>query len=408
MQYVIIGNGVAGVQAAEQIRRWDGDGKITMVADENCAPYCRPMISLLLEGSIQPEQLPIRGKDFYRRLDITPVLGKRVSGIDPISKTITIPDGGTIAFDKLLIATGADPRPIRAENQDLKNISYMRTEAQVRRIAESLPHVRHALVLGGGLVGFKASYGLLRRGLSVTMLIGAGYPLSMQADDVAGRMIQGILEQNGLTVRLGVEVRGFEGTDRVESARLSDGSAVDCDLVVIAKGVVPALSFVPQGQMDVGLGILVNEQMQTSRPDIYAAGDVAECIDIARESRRVNALWPEAVEQGRIAGMNMAGRQVAYRGSLSRNVMRIFDLDVMSGGVVNPEDTGKYEILSHIDKRNRRYRKLVFEGDILKGMVMLNQVEQGGALLALMGSRQAIRIPKQRMLEPGFNFRQLI
>lgn len=408
MEYVIIGNGVAGVQAAEQVRRFDRDGNITMVADETFPPYCRPMISLLLEGSVQPGQLPIRGEDFYRRLHITPVLGRRVSAIDPASRTLTIPDGDTIAFDKLLIATGADPRPISAQNQNLKNIFYMRTEAQVRQMVESLPRDGRALVLGGGLVGFKAAYGLLCRGLTVTLLIRSGYPLSMQADPIAGRMIQRILEEKGLTVRVGVEVEAFEGSRGVKSARLSDGSVVDCDRVVIGKGVLPALSFVPKEAIDVDLGILVDEHMETSVSGIYAAGDVAEFIDIARESRWVNALWPEAVNQGRIAGMNMAGRKVAYPGSLSRNVMRIFDFDIMTGGLVNPPDTGQYRIFSHIDERRQLYRKLVFDGDILKGMVMLNQVEQGGVLLALMGTRQPICIPKQRLLDPGFNFRQLI
>ncbi len=408
MEYVIIGNGVAGVQAAEQIRRFDVNGNITMVADETFPPYCRPMISLLLEGSVQPSQLPIRGEDFYRRLNITPVLGRRVSAIDPASQTLTIPEGDTIAFDKLLIATGADPRPISAQNQDLKNIFYMRTEAQVRQMTESLPREGHALVLGGGLVGFKAAYGLLCRGLTVTMLIRSGYPLSMQADPIAGQMIQAILEENGLTVRVGAEVSAFEGTRRVKSALLTDGSRVDCDLAVIGKGVLPALSFVPRDAIEVDLGILVDPHMETSIPDIFAAGDVAEFIDIARQRRWVNALWPEAVNQGRIAGMNMAGRKVAYPGTLSRNVMRIFDFDIMTGGLVNPPDTGQYQILSHIDQGRRIYRKLVFDGDILKGMVMLNSVEQGGVLLALISSQQPIRIRKKRLLDPGFNFRQLI
>lgn len=408
MEYVIIGNGVAGVQAAEQIRQLDPRGAITMVADEMAPPYCRPMISLLLEGAVQPDRLPLHKTDFYRQMGIKPILGRRVSSIHPESKTIRFPDGDALRFDRLLIATGADPRPVEAENQNLENIFYMRTEAQVRTMVDALTDARRALVLGGGLVGFKAAYGLLRRGLHTTMLIASGYPLSMQADAAAGETIQKILEENGLNVRVGVSVRRFEGNRRVASAELTDGSSVPCDLVVIGKGVLPAHAFVPRSEIDVDLGILVDAHMRTSAPDIYAAGDVAEFVDIARQGRWVNALWPEAVNQGRIAGMNMAGREVAHPGSLSRNVMRIFDFDIMTGGIVNPENNGRYEVVRRMDERRRRYRKLVFEGEVLKGMVLLNEVEQGGVLLALMASRHPVRVSKKRLLEPGFNFCQLL
>ena len=378
MQYVIIGNGVAGITAAETIRQYDPEGGITLMGDESVAPYCRPMISLVLEGAIAPEKLPIRGPRFYDDLNIQAVLGNRVTGIDVEKRTVAV-GGSSYGFDRLLIATGADPRPIKAEGLALENISYMRHQGHVRTMLAGLEGARRALVLGGGLVGFKAAYGLLRRGLAVTMLIRSGYPLSMQVDEEAGLMIRDEMEQHGLDVRVDIEVIAFEGNGRVRAAHLSDGSRLPCDIVVIGKGVLPALAFVPRDRIRTDLGIVVDGRMETSEAGIFAAGDVAEFIDIARQHRLGQRHLARSRHQGRLAGMNMAGRPVAYEGSLSRNVIRIFDLDVMTAGVVTPPPDGLYRTL--FQGRARHYRRLVFQGDTLVGMTLVNDIEQGGLLV---------------------------
>jgi nitrite reductase (NADH) large subunit len=407
MRHVIIGNGVAGIHAADTIRQVDPYGTITMISDEALPPYCRPMISMVLEGSVASEKLPIRPASFYDDLNITALLGSRVDAVDVDTRSVSV-NGRAYAYDRLLIASGADPRRIKAGGLELKNIFYMRTETHVRRMLAALPDVRRALVLGGGLVGFKASYGLLRRGVEVTMLIRSGYPLSMQVDPEAGRMIADELKAHGLAVRVGVEAAAFEGNGRVAAAHLSDGTLLPCDMVVIGKGVFPARGFVPKEKIKVDAGILVDEHMQTSAPGVFAAGDVAESTDLARRMPWVNAIWPEAVAQGRIAGMNMAGHPAVYSGSLGRNVIRIFGLDVMSAGLVSPPEPGGFESLSVKDARAGTYRKLAFKGDRLVGMVLVNAIEQGGVLTALIRSATPIRAPREALLQPGFNFRQLL
>ncbi len=407
MQYVIIGNGVAGITAAEAIRQSDPEGGITLIGDETVSPYCRPMISLVLEGAIEPERLPIRGPRFYDDLNIQAVLGNRVTGVDVEKRTVAA-GGSAYGFDRLLIATGADPRPIKAEGSTLANISCMRNQDHVRTMLKGLKGARRALVLGGGLVGFKAAYGLLRRGLAVTMLIRSGYPLSMQVDEAAGLMIRDELMRHGLDVRVDIEAIAFEGNGRVRAAHLSDGSLLPCDIVVIGKGVLPALAFVPRDRIRTDLGIVVDGRMQTSAAGIFAAGDVAEYVDIARSTPWVNAIWPEAVNQGRIAGLNMAGRRVSYPGSLGRNVIRLFDLDIMAGGVVNPPQDALFRTLVFRNANRKIYRKLVFQGDILVGMVMVNAIEQGGVLLAAIQSRARLNVPRETLLDPGFNYGRLL
>ena len=408
MKHVIIGNGIAGVSAAEAIRELDTTAAITMIGDETSPPYSRPMISYVLEGSLSHAKLPIRSADFYNELGIDPMLGQRATGIEVESCQVVLSNGATVPYDRLLIAAGADPRPIKADGLGLKNIFYMRTQAHAAAQVAALDGARKAVVLGGGLVGFKAAYGLLKRGLAVTMLITSGYPLAMQVDLVAGQMILAEMVRHGLTVEVGVAVQGFAGSKRVEAVVTDTGRSLDCDLVIIGKGVLPCRDFIPKDRVEVDLGVVVDEYLQTSAANIYAAGDVAELHDLARDCRWVNALWPEAANQGRVAGYNMAGRRVAYPGSLSRKVMRVFDLDVLTVGNTNPGDEDGFVTVSTGGPANRLYRRLVIKEDRLVGAVLIGDIEQGGVLRALIENRTPLRLPAERLLRSGFNFGQLL
>jgi len=408
MKHVIIGNGIAGVCAAEAIRLLEATADITIIGDETFPPYSRPMISHVLAGSQPHGKLPIRSDHFYDDLKITALLGQRAGGIDVDGRQVLLADGTRIDFDRLLIAAGADPRPLKAEGLDLKNIFYMRTQDHAKQQVAALDGARRAVVLGGGLVGFKAAYGLLRRGLAVTMLITSGYPLSMQVDETAGHMILDELVRHGLTVEVGVTVRAFEGNGSVRAAVTDAATRLPCDMVIIGKGVLPCRTFIRKGQIELDLGVLVDEYLQTSVPGIYAAGDVAEMVDIARGCRWVNALWPEAAGQGRVAGLNMAGRPVAYPGSLSRNVMRVFDLDVLTVGNVNPQEEAAYQVVQTGGAAQKYYRRLVLKDDLLVGAVMINRIEQGGVLRSLIANRIPIRLPPESLAAPGFNFGRLL
>jgi len=404
MKHVIIGNGIAGICAAEAIREAGSDDPIVMLADETALPYSRPLISHVLEGSLAPEKLAIRPPDFYSRLHIEAVLGQRVENLDVDAKVVVLTDGKTVGFDRLLVATGADPRPLNVPGSQLANVFFLRTRAHAHHQVEALCRgARRALVLGGGLVGFKAAYALLKRGLAVTMLVSSGYPLSMQVDPAAGRMILDEMLAHGLTVRVGAGVAAFEGNGRVRAAVIDDGTRIDCDIVIVGKGVVPALGFVPRNRIAVDAGIVVDHHLQTSREGIFAAGDVAEAIDIARQRRWVNAIWPEAALQGRIAGLNMAGRPVTYPGSLSRNVMRIFNLDVMAIGDANSRSEDQCTIVQSGGPGRGFYHRLVVKDNLLVGAVLVNHIEQGGVLRSLIENRVPLRLPAAELVSPGFN-----
>jgi len=395
MLHLILGNGIAGLQAARAIRSAQPEAAITMLGREADPPYARPMISHLLEGAVEPSHLHLG-----LPRDIKYIREDEAMAVDAVDKTVATAQGRKLAYDRLLVATGADPRGIRADNTDLDNIHFMRTKAQVRNMLQELPQSRRALVLGGGLVGFKAAYAFLRQGLEVTMLIRSEYPLSQQVDPTTGGLIRDKLEENGLSVLVGRDVARFEddGSGRVRRAELTDGSVLDCDVAVIGKGVLPATGFLQGSGVDVDLGVLVDEQMRTSARDVFAAGDVVEHFDLARDERWVNAIWPEAADQGRIAGLNMAGAAARYPGSLSRNTIRIFDLDLTNCGLVNPPVDAGYEILEDGEAKKGIFRRLVFSGDRLVGAACVNRIEHAGVLRALIASRAPVPCQKEDLL----------
>ena len=408
MKHLIIGSGIAGIQAAETIRSMDVNCSITLIGGENFLPYSRPMIGMLLEGSISPENMVIRQEEFFDSLRIDHVMGEWVQQIDLDNRRASTDKGKTYSFDRLLVATGADPRVIDVDGCHLRNIFHMRNEKHVTQISQSLSKAKNALVVGCGLGGLKAAQAFLHRGLTVTVVEKLNHPLPLVVDSKAGELISHELQNIGLEVKISSEVLSFDGNGKVKEAHLSDGSRISCDIVVVAIGFHPAVSFIPPETINVNMGIPVNRYLETNVRGIYAAGDVAECTDIVHNEKRANAMWPVAAEQGVTAGMNMAGRKVAYKGSLGRNVFRIGDTDILAGGLVDPLPDETYTVYTSEDQRRKTYRKLLFREDILVGVVMVNAIEQGGVLLSLIHQQIPVTIPKENLLKHSFNLFQLL
>jgi NAD(P)H-nitrite reductase large subunit len=399
MHHLILGSGVAGLQAARAILGIQPQAKVSMLGREPDPPYSRPMIAQLLEGSVQPWQL-----DLGLPPEVELIPQDEALAVDVSRRIVQTRQGRSLGYDRLLLASGADPRPISASGLELENVFYMRDRSQVQAMLQALPGCSRALVLGGGLVGLKAAYSLLRQGLQVTMLIGSQYPLSQQVDPFTGSLVLDKLKQNGLEVKVGLEVTRFMGRDnKLVGAELSDGSQQECQLAVVGKGVDPAIGFLQGTGIEADLGVLVDDRLRTSVQDIFAAGDVAEHLDLARGRPWVNAIWPEAAEQGRVAGLNMAGQDVGYPGSLSRNVLRIFDLDIFSCGVVNPEDEQDCQILEDYNPGRGTFRRLVLSSDRLLGAVCVNQIQQAGILMQLIRSGMQLQCRPKELLRTDLN-----
>jgi NAD(P)H-nitrite reductase large subunit len=331
MRFVIVGASAAGISAAETLHRHDECAEIVIISDEELI-YSRPMLSYYLAGARDEEGLLYRSRDFFKDNRLEAIIARAVK-LDPEKNQVHLEDGRKVDYDRLLLATGASPRFPKAEGMDKEGVFGLRKITDVEGMLARLPHATRAVVLGAGLVGLKAAAGLKQHGLDVTVLVGSPQVLSQMLDESSSEVFKQIFEENGVPVITGVQAAAVLGKAQVEGLELTSGEVYPCELIVVGKGVDPNLDLVEGTSIKMDYGILIDEHCRTNVPDIYAAGDAAQAMDVLRGEPWINALWPCAAEQGRIAALNMAGEEAAYKGSMRMNSVQFFDLAVISAGL---------------------------------------------------------------------------
>ncbi|MDI6812928.1 MAG: FAD-dependent oxidoreductase [Desulfitobacteriaceae bacterium] len=410
MRYLIIGNSAAGIFAAETIRGLDPQGRITMISKENTVPYSRCLTSYYLGREIPVERMYIRNTDFYEALGIE-FLGDTAVQVEAGERRVLTQSGRVVPYDKLLIATGAAPVRPPLEGMDMEGVFQLRTleDAQAivryaeedRREEESgdaeqeTERVQEVVVIGAGLVGLKAAHGLHERGLKVTVVEFADQIMPQSLDTTAAQIIQRVLESHGYRLILQekvVKIQGRPSTygrQAVSGVVLSSGERISCRMVVMAVGVRPETGLVAGSSMAVKQGIIVNERMETSLQDVYAAGDVAEGYDFLWESLRINALWPVATSQGVVAGCNMTGLKRVHEGSMSLNSADFYGVGVISAGILHPREEHE-QVLNFLEPRMNQYRRLVLREGRLVGMLIVGEVRGAGVLTGLIRKKAKV------------------
>ena len=402
MLYVIIGNTATVVGAAESIRATDPDARIAIIGDEPHHVYSRPLISHYIAGEVTPDEMRYRPADFYTRLGIDARLGVRADAIDVGAHAVMLGDGKSIHYDKLLIATGSIQKFPPIKGRDLAGVFDFWTRAHADAIRErtsgcdvQLPCT--AVVIGAGLVGIQAASGLRGAGLNVVLVELLPSILSRILDTRAAAFAQAIFEKHGVRVLTGRSVKEITGTgeEGVTGVVLDNGERIDCGLVVKATGVAPNLSLVKGTPIVTNMGIVVNEFFQTNFPDVFAAGDVAETYDVTRNKMFVNANWPNAHAQGRVAGSNMAGHATAYDGSISMTSMPLFGVPIVSLGIVEPEKGDEVRVR----ETAAIYQKLVLRNDRLIGAVMVGDTTSVGLINHWAQTQKPVKLVKDALLD---------
>ncbi|WP_025323872.1 NAD(P)/FAD-dependent oxidoreductase [Deferrisoma camini] len=370
MRHVIVGASAAGLAAAEAVCSVDPSAEVTLLTEEPYSPYCRPLISYALAGEVPHTlyDLPFRCADRVRFRT-----SARVLRVDPEGKQVFLEEGDPLPYDRLLLATGAVPRPLGLAGEEAANVFGFRTRGDAEAIDREIrAGARTTLVLGGGLVGVKAAHALAARSLDVTLCIGSEAPLSRVVNPEAGRRVAEALEDEGVSVRTGYRPSALVGGEdgRVTAVRFDPpGEALPCDLVVRGKGVRPRAELAEALGIGGPAGIPVDGRLRTPAPDIWAAGDVARTFDVAWRAPRLNAIWPAAVEQGIVAGRNMAGGHEAYPGSLAMNSIKVGRLHLVSAGITRPPE-GPYAVREIWDPAGG-YRRVVLRDGVLVGAVVV-------------------------------------
>ena len=401
---VIIGNSAAGISCAEAVRKYEKQLKITIISKEDYTGYNRCLLSYFLAGDIKEERLIYRPKKFYQENDIELLLNKKVTQVIPKKNQLLLEDKTRIDYDVLLLASGSSPKfPEGIKGIQKKGVFGFRTIEDARGMLELVPIAHTACILGGGLIGLKAAYGLKKRNLEVKVIVRSPQVLSQVLDKESALLFGKRLGEHGIEILSGSDVQEVIGNGDCKAVKLDSGKVIAANLVVVGKGVKPNTELIQDSGIRFEEGVLVDEYMKTNIQNIYAAGDIAQAYDAILEEAAVNALWPNAVEQGIIAAENILGKNKKYAGSIGMNSVEFFGLPVISFGITRPAGDGYEEILSR-DLRQNIYKKVVLKNNVIKGAIFVNKIENIGVLLKLARSKADVSSIKGKLLDPDFNF----
>jgi len=408
--YLIIGNSAGAVGCIEGLRSVDRDGTIGLVAEEDCHVYSRALIPYYLNGLISINRMYFRPFDFYDSANVSFFRGQRAVKIDAQQRLVELIDGSRLGYGKLLIATGGKPVYPPIPGLDKQNVYSFHSMSDMLGIEKELTSARSAVVLGGGITGLMAAEVLSKRGIEVHVIELAERLLAAVVDETASEIVKAAAEKAGVTFYLNNTIDRLHGTERVEKVTLKDGREISCDLLIVAVGVAPRVELTAGTGIEVRRGIVVNQKMQTSVPDIFACGDCASIYDFTTGTQQYLPLWPNAYLGGRIAGYNMAGVEKEFVQGTAMNSMHFFDINIVSAGisVTGANHEGDLDELKEYRQDSQTYRKFIISGKgHIKGFIMVGQIARAGIFLNLMRRRIDVRAFQQALLNKDFGYADL-
>ncbi len=395
MKHIVLGGGPAGVIAAETLRRTDTAGSVTLVCGEDAPPYSRMAIPYLLAGDIGEDGTHLRHGDGHFGSRGIELRHGKAAAVAPDAKTVTLEDGTALTYDRLLIATGSRPVRPPVPGMDLPGVVSCWTLDDARAVAAKALAGSKVVLMGAGFIGCIVLEALAARDVALTVVEMEDRMLPRMMDDTGAAMIKRWCESRGVTVLTGTAVESVASAGAGLRLATTAGP-LEADLVVCATGVRPNIEFLEGSGVETDQGIVVDDRLRSNRPDIFAAGDVAQGPDFSTGCSAVHAIQPTASEHGRIAAMNMAGVDTPYRGSLVMNVLSTLGLITASYGLWQGVDGGERAVAT--DQDGYRYIRLEFDGDRLVGSLSLGLTRHVGVLRGLIQTATPLGPWKERLL----------
>ncbi len=403
MKIVIVGNSTAAVNAVETIRERDKISSITVVSDESYRAYSHPLLPNLVIGEVSraEERFYYRKADFYESHKVKTVLGRKVVKLYPEEKVVELDNGDKLEYDKLLLACGGTPIKPPIEGLELEGVHTLTNIKAADKLRKDLKNIKQCVVVGAGLIGSKIAEKLAKKGVKVTLVELTKRVLFPVLDDTGADYIHKELKRLGVTLVLNDAVSALSGDKRVKQVILKSGKKIETDGVIVAVGVAPNAGLAKDAGLTVDRGVVVNDFMQTSNDNVFAAGDVAQAYDMVSGVKRPIPILPLAARQGRIAALNMLGMDVKYKGGFAMNSISIGKVSFISMGIV---DSDELEVLSI--KRGDEYRKFLIDPDNrLKGMILVNNVEKAGMFNWMIQNRFDVSWIKDTFLNSDFGWK---
>jgi NAD(P)H-nitrite reductase large subunit len=379
-KYIIVGGSAAGMAAANAIREHDQRGAITVLSEEPDPPYFRPMIPFLVSGEKKASGMMLKGNGPYTERDIDVKTETHVTAVNTDDRVVLTEAGSEIVYEKILFSTGSRPYiPSEIEGTDSDGVFTLRTLDDARKMARCVESTTHAVMLGGGLLNLKTAFSLLQRGVKVTLVVYSPEVLSQLMDPADAGIIRKALDEAGLQIKTGCKATAIQANGTgVSGVAMDDGSEMPCELICIGKGVLANVTYLDDSNIQINKGILVDRFTECNIPGTYGAGDVAVTFNPITGERMMTALWTNAVEMGRCAGLNMAGIKTAYSGTFGvLNATQVAAVPFVSMGVVH---TVQDDLETYIYATDDIYRKVVFnkKGTQLIGAVFVGDISNAG------------------------------
>lgn len=383
MEYLIIGNSVAGTSCAEKIRSIDKDGQITILSEESFPAYGRPLISYYLSGKVDTDLIQYRTEEFYKKNKINVVLNCKALNIDVKNKKVKCSNNKIYGYDKLLVATGSVPfvPPVKGIENQKNTFTFLKLE-DAKKIEKTVTKKSNVVIVGAGLIGLKAAEALADKVGTISVIDLADRLMASVLDKQTAFIIQKYIEKNKVNFYLSNTVAEVNK----DSVILKNGEKLPCDILIMAVGVKPNTEIALTAGVKINRGIIVNEYMATSVKDIFAAGDCVESLDLLSNQNKVLALWPNAYMQGETAGLNMSGVKNEFKGSFAMNAIGFFGIQLISAGIVDPKDE-KCKIYIEENDKDITYKKLVVEDNKLLGFALLNLPDRAGIYTSLINDQ---------------------
>lgn len=401
--YIIIGQGAAGVNAAFRLRQLDPDTPVTVITQEPDFYYSRIDLPDIIAGKFEAGRSLLKGPEDFREYGINCRMNCLVTSIEPAKQSIVLSTGETLSYRKLLLATGSSPLLPPMEGINAQGVYSLWNMRQAAEIIAAAASAKTAAVIGAGLIGLKTALALAERGLKVTVVERLPRVMPRQLDEEASAIIAAALRAKGITILTGVGVERFETDGRtLRGVRTRDG-VIFADMAVVSVGVRANIDLAVKAGVNTDKGIQVDEHMQTSAVDIYAAGDAAEVVDALSGRRVVPAIWPEAVRQGRIAASNMAGRREEYVPGTAMNSVDIAGIPLVSVGRIEEEPADQI----YVHRQGNVYIKTIISDGILIGALCIGNIKQAGVLGNLVLRQAKIEQP-EALIRKNFSFAQFV
>jgi NADPH-dependent 2,4-dienoyl-CoA reductase/sulfur reductase-like enzyme len=399
MTYVIIGAGPAGVTAADTLRKTDPNAEVVMIGGEPEPPYSRMAIPYVLTGIIEEEGTYLRKDDDHYGVQKISYRQGIVESVDAKAKVFRLADGSDQPYEKLLIATGASPVRPPIDGLDLPGVHHCWTLEDCRNIARLADKGADVVLMGAGFIGCIILEALAERGVNLTVVEAEDRMVPRMMNAAAGNMVKAWCIEKGVNVLTSTRVTKLEASEDKQDSLLVDldnGDQIPAHLVVVATGVKSNIGFLDGAGLKSDQGIIVDEHMQSSDPNIFAAGDCAQGPDFSTGEWAVHAVQPTAVDHGRIAAMNMAGSSAPFKGSLNMNVLDTVGLISASFGKWDGVEGGDFAEAK--DSKNYKYMRLEFDGDKIIGALSLGRTDQIGVLRGLIQTEVPLGEWKEKLI----------